>query len=130
MDNLSNQFGKAEDKLAKLAERHGEGYSFSQGELNNPEMGRYHHLLVSPEGKWAGEISHDDEGEVGNLYVMKEHRAALPKLLTHAITFSKELGITPPNRGSAMTEQAFKMTKKLLPESKTIVTPNVKGYGD
>jgi hypothetical protein len=128
------EYGALVSKLSKLADRHGQGYRVST--TSEHEAGERHSFhLVSPDGKWAGELTHDaTDGHVGHMYVEKEHRIALPKLVTHAVQYALRTGTVPPQMGSDMTPQAEKLFRNQLPKTRSsknvsVTKPNT-NYGD
>jgi hypothetical protein len=68
------------------------------------------------------------------MYVEKEHRLALPKLITHAVKYALRTGTVPPQMGSDMTPQAEKLFRNQLPQTRSsknvALTPPNTGYGD
>lgn len=112
------EYAQATRKIQFLAGRHGQDYSFSSGEYNEPEQyGTRHVIMHAPDGRWAGEMQWDsDSGSVGHLYVDHEHRQALPALLSHAISKTGP-GEVPPYTSNSLTPRANRMAQGLLPET-------------
>lgn len=129
------EFAKTADKVAKIAERHGKGYTFSPSDYHSPNNGTNSFNMYSPEGKWAGELTHDNtDGNVGHLYVDKEHRLATAALVNHAINYAVANDHVPPNRGSDMTPAAERLYRHQLPQTRSstnvaVTKPNT-NYGD
>ena len=112
------EFANAHSKMTQfLAAGHGQGYHFVEGPFHDPENLSAQHYMYTPSGKWAGEISHREDGTVGHLYVYKDHRAALPALFVHATNYAERMGWLPPHRGGVMSPKAYKMASKILPDN-------------
>lgn len=130
-DEYSHTMGK----IARIAERHGEGYTVEKSPLWHKEGDTHSFAMFSPDGNWAGELTHDaGDGRVGHLYVLKEHRHALPKLITHAVNYALQTGNVPPQGGRDMTPRAERMFRNQLPatrgQTSVAITKPITTYGD
>jgi hypothetical protein len=129
------EYGRARQKLEFLAAHKGHGYSFEYGRHHSPENGVSDIVMHSPEGEWAGSISHDWDGNISHFYVEKAHRAAVPALLLRAADEASVQGWAPPHRGGTMSPKAYNMAKAIMPNTTRMTGGNPRGdaisnYGD
>ena len=124
-------------KISRLAERHGEGYTVHTSRLPGGHTpGDQHSFwLKSPEGNWAGELTHDaTTGNVGHFYVQKAHRVAIPTLVNHAINYALQNDSVPPQLGRDMTPKAEKLFRNQLPSTRSAtnvaLTNPIDTFGD
>lgn len=123
-----SEYGRARQKLEMLAASHGQGYTFIYGPHHDPENGVSDIVMHSPEGRWAGSISHDWDGNISHFYVEKEHRLAVPALLLRATEEASRLhGWAPPHKGGTMSPMAYKMSRSIMPNTTRMTGGNPNG---
>lgn len=112
-----DEYRDARRTIAFLASSKGHGYTVRDGYHNDVENGTHDVVIDSPEGEEVGNMTHDEFGHVGYFYMHPDHHVAIPKLLTHVIDWSEQHGWAPPHAGGAMTPQAYKFAKGVLPNN-------------
>lgn len=116
----------AKRKIEFLAARHGQGYWFTRSPHHYPESGTASHYMYTDSGEWAGEITHNEDGHIGHMYLQPGHTAALPVLLKYATDYSERNGWLPPHKGKLMSPKALRMAQRILPDT----TKKTGGYTD
>ena len=137
-DNFSKQFDEhiaGLSKLQRIDARFGANYGFTAGQYHDPDNGAYHSVMYTRnDGKWAGEIQHDDDGRISHLYVNNEHRVGVASLMLHATATAQRHGGEPPRTGKDMTPKAEKLFRNQLPTARSstnvTITKPIDTYGD
>jgi hypothetical protein len=129
------EYSRARQKLEFLASHKGQGYTVRYGRHHDPENGVSDLVMHSPEGEWAGSVSHDWDGNISHFYVEKAHRSAIASLLLGATSEAERHGWAPPHKGGTMSPKAYGMAKAIMPNTTRMTGGNPRGnaisnYGD